>query len=113
MRCAGTRAQETTDAFAEAHEPEKVALTFRREGHDQRGADEALEDRLRRGTGRIAADIDELAIYTTALTATQILAHYEAATAPEVVIPEPATIAIWMLLGMVGLLGYARRRKPS
>ncbi len=49
--------------------------------------------------------IDEVAIYDTALSANDVANHFAAATA---IVPEPASIAIWSLLGLAGL-GYAVR----
>jgi Concanavalin A-like lectin/glucanases superfamily/PEP-CTERM motif len=56
-------------------------------------------------------DLDEIAVYRTALSDTQILADYEAAfRAPPV--PEPAS-ATMALLGLVGLTGALRRRRSA
>lgn len=65
-------------------------------------------------SGRILADIDELAIYTTALSAGQIGAHFDAAFDPGIIVPEPSSIGL-ALFGMlsVGLVGRRRRRRTG
>ena len=52
-------------------------------------------------------DIDEAAVYDTALSPERVLAHYEAGINP---IPEPSTIVL-SVLGIFGLLATARRRR--
>ena len=52
-------------------------------------------------------DIDEVAVYDTALSPERVLAHYEAGINP---IPEPSTLVL-SFLGLMGLLAARRRRK--
>ncbi len=58
------------------------------------------------------AMIDELAIFDSELTPEQIGAHFAAATAAPAAVPEPASIAIWTLLGL-GCFGYYRSRRKK
>ncbi len=49
--------------------------------------------------------IDEAAVYDTALSGTQIAAHYQAS-----MVPEPGTLAL-LATGLIGLLAYAWRKR--
>ena len=74
-------------------------------GQEQDGLDTGYN-----ASQRLIGDLDEFALFNTVLTQDQITAQFNAALA----VPEPATIAIWSLLG-IGLAGFgifrARRRR--
>ena len=58
--------------------------------------------------GRIVADIDELAIYNSALSASQIQAHFDAAFAA---VPEPSTWTLFAIVSVFAMFGSRLWRK--
>ena len=56
--------------------------------------------------------LDEIAVYNTELSASQVSSIYTSAGTPAGIVPEPSTWAA-LLLGMAGLVGVMRRRTVS